>query len=200
MVARYRDRADPGGRNPSTSSLRELGTPDPLLAKIVRPSSRPAPLLVGANNLSPRVTVIDRRSPSHRARSGHGLAAWLRPMALRRWPGVLCRAWPVQMSQRRRRAHWGRDHPLLGAMGQFGRAGISGWLAGGSWVGFLVLGLLLLLWAAFAALAAYQHQWINLIGYTLVALIFLAVPTGAIKWLGRVLRGRTPPDPPSRLV
>jgi hypothetical protein len=48
-------------------------TPDPLLAKIVRPACRPAPLLVGATNVSPRVTVIDRRSPCHRARNGHDL-------------------------------------------------------------------------------------------------------------------------------
>jgi hypothetical protein len=94
----------------------------------------------------------------------------------------------------------GSRSPVAGGDGSVRPRRHFGWLAGGSWVGFLVLGLLLLLWATFAALAAYQHQWINLTGYTLVALIFLAVPTGAIKWLGRVLRGRTPPDPPSRLV
>jgi hypothetical protein len=40
--------------------LRGLEPLTPLLAKIVRPASRPAPLLVGAMSASPRVTVIDR--------------------------------------------------------------------------------------------------------------------------------------------
>src|SRR5260370_32340638 len=46
---------------------------DPLPAKIVRPASSHAPLLLGAANACLRVTVIDRRSPSDRPCNGHGL-------------------------------------------------------------------------------------------------------------------------------
>jgi hypothetical protein len=61
---------------------------DPLLAKIVRPASRPAPLLVGTTKLSPRVTVIDRRSPCHRARNGHDLQIRRNGQTVQRCPSA----------------------------------------------------------------------------------------------------------------
>jgi hypothetical protein len=69
-------------------------------------------------------------------------------------------------------------------------------LTGGTWVVFLIYALVLLLWLALAAETAYQHQWASFAGYTLVAFI-LVIPTGVMKWLGRVLKGRKPPVPPS---
>jgi hypothetical protein len=92
----------------------------------------------------------------------------------------------------------GSSPPVAEDDGSARPRGHFGWLAGGSWISFLLLALLLLLWITFAALAAYQHRWINVTGYSLVALIFLAVPTGAMKWLGGVLKGRKSADHPSR--
>jgi hypothetical protein len=68
-------------------------------------------------------------------------------------------------------------------------------LAGGRWVAFLIYALVLLLWIVLAAEAAYQHQWANFAGYTCIALFFLVVPTGVVRRLGRMLKGRKPRSP-----
>jgi hypothetical protein len=54
----------------------------------------------------------------------------------------------------------------------------------------LIYGLLLLLWIALAAEAAYQRQWISFAGYTVVAVVFLVIPTGAMRRLGQSVPGR----------
>jgi hypothetical protein len=54
----------------------------------------------------------------------------------------------------------------------------------------LIYSLLLLLWIALAADAAYQRQWISFAGYTVVALVFLVIPTGAMRRLGQSVPGR----------
>ena len=64
-----------------------------------------------------------------------------------------------------------------------------------TWVVFTIYALVMLLWLALAAEAAYQHQWASFAGYTVLVLI-LALPTGVMKRLGRALRGRKPPAPP----
>ena len=61
----------------------------------------------------------------------------------------------------------------------------------------MLYALVLLLWVALAANAVYQHQWVNFAGYTCIALLFLVVPTGVRTRLARMLKGRTPPSPPS---
>jgi len=55
----------------------------------------------------------------------------------------------------------------------------------------LIYGLLLLLWIALAAQAAYQRQWISFAGYTVVAVVFLVIPTGAMRRLGHSVPGRS---------
>jgi hypothetical protein len=69
--------------------------------------------------------------------------------------------------------------------------------ADGQWVAILLYALVVLLWIVLAAETAYQHQWGNSTGYTCVALFFLAVPTGVMRRLGRTLKARKPPSPPS---
>jgi len=64
--------------------------------------------------------------------------------------------------------------------------------ANGHWVTLLVFALVLLLWIALAAEAAYQRDWVYFAGYTGITLIFLAVPTGVMRRLGRRLKGRKP--------
>jgi protein-S-isoprenylcysteine O-methyltransferase Ste14 len=70
----------------------------------------------------------------------------------------------------------------------------------GTWVGYLIFGLVLLFLIVFDAQFAYQHQWTDFAGATLFVLLFLIVPTGGVKWLRRALRGRKPPPPPSEHV
>jgi hypothetical protein len=65
-----------------------------------------------------------------------------------------------------------------------------------TWVVFSIYALVMLLWLALAAETAYQHQWASFAGYTVLALI-LVLPTGVMKRLGRALKGRKPPAPPS---
>ncbi len=74
---------------------------------------------------------------------------------------------------------------------------LPGRLAGGHWVVFLIYALVLLLWIVLAAETAYQHQWVSFAGYTCIALFFLVAPTGVVKRLGRRLKDRKPPGPPS---
>jgi hypothetical protein len=69
--------------------------------------------------------------------------------------------------------------------------------ADGHWVAILLYALVVLLWIVLAAESAYQREWGNFTGYTCVALFFLAVPTGVMKRLGRTLKARKPPGPPS---
>ena len=45
--------------------------------------------------------------------------------------------------------------------------------------------------------AAQHHEWARLAGFALIALIFLAVPAGGMKWLSGALNGRKQPDVPS---
>lgn len=73
----------------------------------------------------------------------------------------------------------------------------SGRLAHGRWVVFVIYTLVLLLWIALAANAVSQQQWVNFAGYTCIALVFLVIPTGVMRRLGRKLKSRTPPSPPS---
>ena len=54
----------------------------------------------------------------------------------------------------------------------------------------LIYGLLLLLWIALAAQAAYQRQWVSFAGYTVVAVVFLVIPTGAMRRQGHSVPGR----------
>jgi hypothetical protein len=65
-----------------------------------------------------------------------------------------------------------------------------------TWVVFSIYALVMLLWLALAAETAYQHQWASFAGYSVLALI-LVIPTGAMKRLGRALKRRKPPAPPS---
>lgn len=71
----------------------------------------------------------------------------------------------------------------------------------------LIYSMLLVLWIAFAAQAAYDGQWISFAGYAVVAVVFLIIPTGAMRRLGHSVPGRPPlaerhgpaandPDPP----
>ena len=64
----------------------------------------------------------------------------------------------------------------------------------------MLYALALLLWVALAANAVYQQEWVNFAGYTCIAVLFLVVPTGGMRRLSRMLKGRTPPSPPSSSV
>ena len=61
----------------------------------------------------------------------------------------------------------------------------------------MIYTLVLLLWVALAANAVSQQEWVNFAGYTCIALVFLVIPTGVMRRLGRKLKSRTPPSPPS---
>lgn len=63
----------------------------------------------------------------------------------------------------------------------------------GSWAGYLIFALFLLLLIVFDAQAAYQHQWVRFTGTTAFMLAFVIVPTGGAKWLRRSLRHRKRP-------
>ena len=45
--------------------------------------------------------------------------------------------------------------------------------------------------------AAHQHQWGDAARDMWLAAGFLGIPALGLTWLGRVLKGRKPPDPPS---
>ena len=62
--------------------------------------------------------------------------------------------------------------------------------ATGSWVGYLIFALMLLLLIDFDAQAAYQHQWARFASYVVFTLIFLVVPTGGVKWIRRRVSAR----------
>jgi hypothetical protein len=74
---------------PSVAPRRQL---DPLLAKIVRPVSSPAPLLAEAATACLLVTVTGRRLPFDRARSGT-----LLPMHMVQIAGMQVCAFPSQV-------------------------------------------------------------------------------------------------------
>ncbi len=80
--------------------------------------------------------------------------------------------------------------PVPGATRRCGRGGRRGGQAGITSPVVLIYGLLLVLWIALAAEAAYQRQWISFAGYTVVALVFLVIPTGAMRRLGQSVPGR----------
>jgi hypothetical protein len=63
----------------------------------------------------------------------------------------------------------------------------------GAWAGYLIFTLCLLVLIVLDARAAYDHSWARFTGITAVALAFVIVPTGGVKWLRRSLRGRKPP-------
>ena len=63
----------------------------------------------------------------------------------------------------------------------------------GSWAGYLIFALFLLLLIAIDAQAAYQHEWVRFTGTTAFMLAFVIVPTGGVKWLRRSLRHRKRP-------
>jgi len=68
--------------------------------------------------------------------------------------------------------------------------------AAGTWAGSLIFVLCLLFFLVFDAQAAYQHQWANVTGITVFAVLFLIVPTGGARWLRRVLKDRKSPKAP----
>jgi uncharacterized membrane protein YfbV (UPF0208 family) len=48
-----------------------------------------------------------------------------------------------------------------------------------------------------AVQAAHQHQWGDAVRDIWLAVVFLGIPGLGLMWLGRVLKGRKPPDLPS---
>lgn len=48
-----------------------------------------------------------------------------------------------------------------------------------------------------AVKAAQHHEWGRLVGFAMIAVIFLAIPAGAMKWLSGALNDRKQPDLPS---
>jgi hypothetical protein len=73
-------------------------------------------------------------------------------------------------------------------------------LAGGAWVGTLLYALVLVYVVYFDVRVALQHRWPDFAGITVIALIFLTVPTGAVRWLRQVRRNRasgSSPDTPA---
>ena len=118
------------------------------------------------------------------------------PRGARGWPGTLqgmVRAdqpVPPAGSPSSGASFAGSDEPAP-SRNPFGR------LAHGRWLVFVLYVLALLLWVALAANAVYQHQWVNFAGYTCIAVLFLVVPTGAMRRLSHMLMSRKAPSPPS---
>jgi hypothetical protein len=55
----------------------------------------------------------------------------------------------------------------------------------GTWAGYLIFGLFLLVLIVFDAQAAYNHSWAEYTGIAAFTLAFVLVPTGGAKWLRR---------------
>jgi hypothetical protein len=74
------------------------------------------------------------------------------------------------------------------------------WLAGGTWVGSLICVPFLVFFIFFGVRAAQLHRWASFAGFLVVAVLFLIIPAGGLRRLGRRLKGRKPPGlPPSAL-
>jgi len=52
----------------------------------------------------------------------------------------------------------------------------------------------------FGVRAAQLHRWASFAGCIVFAVIFLIIPAGGLRWLGRVLKGRKPPEPPPSAI
>jgi hypothetical protein len=63
--------------------------------------------------------------------------------------------------------------------------------------GSVIYAIFLLFLIVFAVHAALQHRWSTVVGFILVILVFLAIPTGLNKRLRQAFKGRRPPEPPS---
>ena len=66
----------------------------------------------------------------------------------------------------------------------------------GTWAGYLIFALCLLVLLVLGAQAAYNRSWPRFTGITVVTVALVIVPTGGVKWLRRSLRGRKPPTGP----
>lgn len=146
------------------------------------------------------VAVNDRCGPSNAARSGTDLArnrlgharrpaTWCEGPDERTLQGMAGADQPVPPAGPSSGASFaGSDEPAP-SRNPFGR------LAHGRWVVFVLCALALLLWAALAANAVYQHQWVDFAGYTCIAVLFLVVPAGVTRRLSHMLMSRKPPGP-----
>jgi len=72
------------------------------------------------------------------------------------------------------------------------------WLAGGTWVGSLICVPFLVFFIFFAVRAAQLHRWATFAGCVVFAVIFLIIPAGGLRWLGRALKRRKRPEPRER--
>ena len=68
--------------------------------------------------------------------------------------------------------------------------------AAGSWVGYLIFALFLLLLIFYHVKAVAEHSWANVVGATAFILIFVMGVTGGAKRLGRLVMNLRSPEPP----
>jgi len=64
--------------------------------------------------------------------------------------------------------------------------------AAGAWVGYLIFALILAILIVVGAQFAYEREWVNFTGISMITLALLMVPTGGVRWLRRSWQARKP--------